>query len=177
MCCKLFTFLTFSVFWRFNYVNFYRSSGRIYVKSVDVFDKCSLFKPNAWGLKRCIGCDMCDCAIASKSTQCNDQTGQCFCMPGAAGVKCEACAQGYWNYTASGCTSKYCSSNAFEKLVYSVAFWLLWMFAFRMRLRSRSFFGYGLWHQHWPVPLSGGSYRTKMWSVFDALSANTRFWL
>lgn len=65
------------------------------------------FKENAWGFDSCQGCRMCDCGTAASNSQCDLKTGQCACMPGADGMRCESCKHGYWNYGAEGCKSKF----------------------------------------------------------------------
>lgn len=52
------------------------------------------------------GCRACDCAVASNSTQCDDNTGDCRCKPGVYGRQCDRCLPGYWNYTSEGCLCK-----------------------------------------------------------------------
>lgn len=49
------------------------------------------------------GCKLCDCALASESSQCDENTGMCRCKPGVAGRTCDRCKPGYWNYTEEGC--------------------------------------------------------------------------
>ena len=45
----------------------------------------------------------CDCGQASVTTQCDLDFGNCTCMPGVKGYKCDTCIGGFWNYQESGC--------------------------------------------------------------------------
>uniref|UniRef100_A0A8C6JZ12 Uncharacterized protein n=2 Tax=Melopsittacus undulatus TaxID=13146 RepID=A0A8C6JZ12_MELUD len=41
--------------------------------------------------------DLCNCStVGSASTECNSTTGQCPCLEGYAGLRCETCAQGFF---------------------------------------------------------------------------------
>lgn len=42
--------------------------------------------------------------MGSRDGDCDDATGQCNCLPGAGGPKCDACLVGYWGFSSSGCT-------------------------------------------------------------------------
>uniref|UniRef100_A0A915CF36 Laminin EGF-like domain-containing protein n=1 Tax=Parascaris univalens TaxID=6257 RepID=A0A915CF36_PARUN len=54
---------------------------------------------------------MCSCALASSSPQCHQKTGQCACMSGSTGSRCEACQHGYWNYGPFGCKKCDCEAD------------------------------------------------------------------
>uniref|UniRef100_A0A914RFH2 Laminin EGF-like domain-containing protein n=1 Tax=Parascaris equorum TaxID=6256 RepID=A0A914RFH2_PAREQ len=43
--------------------------------------------------------------------QCHQETGQCACMPGSTGSRCEACQHGYWNYGPFGCKKCDCEAD------------------------------------------------------------------
>lgn len=36
------------------------------------------------------------------------QTGQCSCLPGISGLRCQQCAPGYWGFSERGCRSESC---------------------------------------------------------------------
>lgn len=36
------------------------------------------------------------------------QTGQCSCLPGVSGLRCQQCAPGYWGFSERGCRSESC---------------------------------------------------------------------
>lgn len=36
--------------------------------------------------------------VASNSTQCDDDSGECACKVGVTGRQCDRCLPGYWNY-------------------------------------------------------------------------------
>ena len=38
---------------------------------------------------------------------CDADTGACPCQSGVGGVDCSSCLEGYFNYTAEGCTREY----------------------------------------------------------------------
>ncbi|XP_035384872.1 laminin subunit alpha-2-like isoform X4 [Electrophorus electricus] len=55
------------------------------------------------------GCVPCHCnSFGSKSFDCNE-SGQCLCQPGVAGLKCDRCAHGHFNFQEGGCTPCQCS--------------------------------------------------------------------
>ncbi|XP_010705705.1 laminin subunit alpha-2-like [Meleagris gallopavo] len=59
-------------------------------------DKCA---PNHWGHDIVHGCKPCDCSlVGALSSQCDLNTGCCFCRPEFSGDKCTECRLGYWNY-------------------------------------------------------------------------------
>lgn len=59
-----------------------------------------------YGLLTGLGCVPCNCSqFGSVSDDCNDQ-GQCHCVPGVAGEKCDRCAHGFYAFQDGGCTRK-----------------------------------------------------------------------
>ncbi|GIX84198.1 laminin subunit alpha, partial [Caerostris extrusa] len=66
---------------------------------------------NHWGFQSCGGCRSCNCGRASTSEQCDLETGQCSCQPGAGGLTCDLCEPGYWNYSPNGCVSCNCDEK------------------------------------------------------------------
>nr|XP_023652916.1 laminin subunit alpha-2 isoform X2 [Paramormyrops kingsleyae] len=62
-----------------------------------------------FGVQSGRGCIPCNCnSFGSKSFDC-DEAGQCRCQPGVAGLKCDRCAQGHFNFQEGGCTPCQCS--------------------------------------------------------------------
>ena len=81
------------------------------------------------------GCLSCNCSDASVSSQCDIETGECQCQPGATGAKCDRCQgdhrwpscsnscsgwnpiicclslAGYWNLGPNGCDSCGCNTD------------------------------------------------------------------
>lgn len=76
-----------------------------------VGDKCDRCEIEHYGFSSGEGCTLCDCQIASESSQCDDTTGQCRCKRGVTGRTCDRCAPGFWNYTADGCLSCGCNTE------------------------------------------------------------------
>ena len=60
-------------------------------------------QPDTYGFGSETGCIDCDCGQASITSQCDLDFGNCTCMPGVTGYKCDACIGGYWNYRETGC--------------------------------------------------------------------------
>ena len=59
-----------------------------------------------YGLLTGLGCIPCNCSqFGSVSEDCNHQ-GQCQCVPGVAGEKCDHCAHGFHAFQDGGCTRK-----------------------------------------------------------------------
>ncbi|MGH0147444.1 UNVERIFIED_CONTAM: hypothetical protein FKN15_058940 [Acipenser sinensis] len=54
----------------------------------------------------------CVCGVASVNEICNPVTEACVCQPGAAGLRCERCKNGYWNYGPSGCQKCDCAGGS-----------------------------------------------------------------
>lgn len=51
-----------------------------------------------------LGCQPCDChAPGSISSFCDDTTGQCRCLPGVGGRRCDRCADGFAGMDRQGC--------------------------------------------------------------------------
>lgn len=63
------------------------------------------------GFSSCLGCQRCDCGLASMRSTCHPLTHSCPCRPGAGGRYCERCLPGYWNYGPSGCQKCDCESG------------------------------------------------------------------
>ncbi|OXB66455.1 hypothetical protein ASZ78_007505 [Callipepla squamata] len=67
-----------------------------------------------YGVLSGLGCIPCNCSqFGSISEDCNHQ-GQCHCLPGVAGEKCDHCAHGFHSFQNGGCTRK---ANKFNHLV------------------------------------------------------------
>jgi len=87
--------------------------------------RCDRCVENAWGIDSCRGCQPCNCGLAVSSfnpskhllflkasnSQCDLKTGQCACMPGAAGQFCERCDHGFWHYSSQGCQKCDCEAD------------------------------------------------------------------
>ncbi|XP_019328886.1 PREDICTED: laminin subunit alpha-1 [Aptenodytes forsteri] len=62
-----------------------------------------------YGLLTGLGCIPCNCSqFGSVSEDCNHQ-GQCHCVPGVAGEKCDRCAHGFHAFQDGGCTPCDCA--------------------------------------------------------------------
>ena len=68
-------------------------------------DECA---QNFWNLQGGNGCIECDCDIRGtvfNSTQCDQKTGQCSCLPDRSGRRCDQCPFGEWGNPYTGCKS------------------------------------------------------------------------
>ncbi|XP_058457360.1 laminin subunit alpha [Malaya genurostris] len=74
-------------------------------------EKCDRCEEDHYGFESGRGCNLCDCGIASNSTQCDDHTGKCACKPGVTGRQCDRCEPGYWNYSEDGCVPCSCNTD------------------------------------------------------------------
>ena len=62
-----------------------------------------------WNLASGQGCQKCNCdPMGSIGSACDVSSGQCECLPGVGGLKCDACLAGYWGFSTSGCTGLFC---------------------------------------------------------------------
>ncbi|CAF0800708.1 unnamed protein product [Brachionus calyciflorus] len=74
-------------------------------------DECTAFH---WNLESGKGCVDCDCDITGtilNSNDCDQKTGQCPCIAGRSGRRCDACPFGYWGNPLTGCKKCHCSSQ------------------------------------------------------------------
>ena len=57
------------------------------------------------------GCSLCSCnAIGSiDSSSCDQISGNCTCKPGVAGMSCDQCESGFYDFSESGCQPCQCS--------------------------------------------------------------------
>lgn len=59
---------------------------------------CLFFRANLQ-FSPCFSFQSCDCSpVGALSSQCDLNTGCCFCRPEFSGDKCTECRLGYWNY-------------------------------------------------------------------------------
>ena len=59
-----------------------------------------------YGLDTGLGCLPCSCSPSgSMSGDCTEE-GQCHCIPGVAGKRCDRCARGFYAFQDGGCTGK-----------------------------------------------------------------------
>ena len=56
-------------------------------------------------------CSACDCNATGTvvDSTCDPFTGQCSCLDGVAGRRCQYCQPGFYRFSASGCLRTYCS--------------------------------------------------------------------
>ncbi len=57
-----------------------------------------------WNFTTRVGCVPCACGEGSTSEVCDAVTGVCPCQPGVGGDDCSNCLNGFYNFTAQGCT-------------------------------------------------------------------------
>ena len=58
-------------------------------------------------------------------SSCHAQTGQCHCLPGVSGSRCQQCAPGYWGFSERGCRSESCFP-AVGSLTWRGGTWFWW---------------------------------------------------
>ncbi|KAM9316646.1 laminin subunit alpha-4 [Gastrophryne carolinensis] len=71
-------------------------------------DRCQI---GYYGFDSCLGCQKCECDVASIDNNCDPISQQCRCRPGTGGLKCERCQSGYWNYGPYGCQKCNCGGG------------------------------------------------------------------
>jgi len=50
------------------------------------------------------GCERCHCDLTgSVNGSCDITTGNCHCLPGVAGRRCDQCLQFYYGFSRTGC--------------------------------------------------------------------------
>ncbi|KAM4693682.1 laminin subunit alpha-4 [Discoglossus pictus] len=86
-------------------------NGRCHCKPGVVGVGCDRCAPGYYGYDSCLGCQRCECSLASVDSICDPVTQQCKCSPGAGGLRCERCKSGYWNYGQSGCQKCNCGGG------------------------------------------------------------------
>nr|XP_014340991.1 PREDICTED: laminin subunit alpha-4 [Latimeria chalumnae] len=64
---------------------------------------CDRCKVGYHGYDSCLGCQRCECGLASVDDVCDPVTQQCKCRFGAIGLYCEQCQYSFWNYGPHGC--------------------------------------------------------------------------
>ncbi|KAH0617809.1 hypothetical protein JD844_016413 [Phrynosoma platyrhinos] len=62
-----------------------------------------------YGLSTGLGCLPCNCSKAGSVAEDCDDEGQCRCVPGVAGEKCDRCAHGFYAFQDGGCTPCNCA--------------------------------------------------------------------
>lgn len=71
-------------------------------------DRCQI---GYYGYDSCLGCQKCECSVASLDNNCDPRTQQCRCRPSTGGLKCDRCKSGYWNYGPYGCQKCNCGGG------------------------------------------------------------------
>lgn len=64
----------------------------------------SFFQTGFFGLQSGRGCEVCGCNQSGSLSKSCDEEGQCQCVEGMAGEKCDRCSHGYYGFDADGCT-------------------------------------------------------------------------
>ncbi|MGH0134036.1 UNVERIFIED_CONTAM: hypothetical protein FKN15_022884 [Acipenser sinensis] len=65
--------------------------------------------PGHFGLSSGLGCQTCNCNLAGSVSDTCDDEGQCPCVPGVTGEKCDTCAHGFYDFQDDGCTPCNCA--------------------------------------------------------------------
>lgn len=51
-----------------------------------------------------MGCKKCECdPDGSISSNCEKESGRCYCKDGVGGDRCDDCLQGYYGFSTNGC--------------------------------------------------------------------------
>uniref|UniRef100_A0A8C5PV54 Laminin subunit alpha 4 n=1 Tax=Leptobrachium leishanense TaxID=445787 RepID=A0A8C5PV54_9ANUR len=86
-------------------------TGQCHCKPGVTGARCDRCQAGYYGYDSCLGCQKCECSVASLDNNCDPVTQQCKCSPGTGGLKCERCKSGYWNYRTSGCLKCNCGGG------------------------------------------------------------------
>ncbi|KAM9184921.1 laminin subunit beta-3 [Mergus octosetaceus] len=83
-------------------------SGRCVCKENVQGERCHLCKPGFAQLAHAnpMGCRRCSCNVLGtrQDTPCDDETGQCSCLPNVVGAECDQCAAEHWDLASGrGC--------------------------------------------------------------------------
>uniref|UniRef100_A0A7N5P2J0 Laminin subunit beta-3 n=1 Tax=Ailuropoda melanoleuca TaxID=9646 RepID=A0A7N5P2J0_AILME len=79
-------------------------------------ERCDLCKPGFTGLTYANpqGCHRCDCSLlgSRRDMPCNEESGQCLCLPHVVGPKCDQCAPYHWKLASGrGCEPCACDPH------------------------------------------------------------------
>ncbi|XP_027466863.2 laminin subunit beta-3 [Zalophus californianus] len=79
-------------------------------------ERCDLCKPGFTGLTYANpqGCHRCDCSIlgSRRDMPCDEESGQCLCLPHVVGPKCDQCAPYHWKLASGrGCEPCACDPH------------------------------------------------------------------
>ncbi|XP_047560834.1 laminin subunit beta-3 [Lutra lutra] len=79
-------------------------------------ERCDLCKPGFTGLTYANpqGCHRCDCSVlgSRRDMPCDEESGQCLCLPHVVGPKCDQCAPYYWKLASGrGCEPCACDPH------------------------------------------------------------------
>ena len=70
--------------------------------------KCDRCQKGYWNLNSGGGCEACMChSIGSVTGECDEDTGDCVCLPGVGGTKCNQCLPNHYGMTREGCKGKF----------------------------------------------------------------------
>ncbi|KAH3831938.1 hypothetical protein DPMN_105211 [Dreissena polymorpha] len=64
-------------------------------------DRCDVCEAGSYGYDALIGCQECKCSpqgVIDGDRNCEETTGQCRCLPGIGGRKCDYCLAGFYSY-------------------------------------------------------------------------------
>ncbi|XP_077934311.1 laminin subunit beta-3 isoform X2 [Halichoerus grypus] len=80
-------------------------------------ERCDLCKPGFTGLTYANpqGCHRCDCSIlgSRRDMPCDEESGQCLCLPHVVGPKCDQCAPYHWKLASGrGCEPCACDPQS-----------------------------------------------------------------
>uniref|UniRef100_A0A8B9ZUL0 Laminin subunit beta 3 n=1 Tax=Anas zonorhyncha TaxID=75864 RepID=A0A8B9ZUL0_9AVES len=83
-------------------------TGRCVCKENVQGERCHLCKPGFAQLAHAnpMGCRRCSCNVLGtrQDMPCDDETGQCSCLPNVVGAECDQCAAGHWDMASGrGC--------------------------------------------------------------------------
>lgn len=101
-----------------------------------------------YGLDTGLGCLPCNCSPSGSLSEACTEEGQCHCVPGVAGKRCDRCARGFYAFQDGGCTRKLLNSSL---RLYRIPQTFLW--ALPRLLSLWSAFPFSLFNMQDSIPL------------------------
>ena len=69
--------------------------------------RCNRCRNGYWDLASGEGCQSCNCdPIGSSTGACDEDSGQCECLPGVTGQRCDQCLPNHYGLNKAGCAGR-----------------------------------------------------------------------